>query len=185
MTNHFHLLFWRRRKPTSLQACDGCSAPTPCASTTDVNSLDTSSGDATRVILVDGSGDGYLKTVCDYVHLNPVRAGLLGAEDCNVDVTLTERSRLSGVDSPNCANSSVTRSSHKPARFQRQRLASCQPISATGANIIIQAPAKSAHGNSRGSTCRTAAASPWGRAPMASRIKMCCCRAEGISDLTP
>ena len=28
--------------------------------------------------LVDGSGTGYLKTVCDYVHLNPVRAGLLG-----------------------------------------------------------------------------------------------------------
>jgi len=26
---------------------------------------------------VDGSGNGYLKTVCDYVHLNPVRAGLL------------------------------------------------------------------------------------------------------------
>jgi hypothetical protein len=30
---------------------------------------------------VDGSGDGYLKTVCDYVHLNPARAGLLKAED--------------------------------------------------------------------------------------------------------
>jgi len=26
---------------------------------------------------VDGSGNGYLKTVCDYVHLNPVRAKLL------------------------------------------------------------------------------------------------------------
>lgn len=26
---------------------------------------------------MDGSGDGYLKTVCDYVHLNPVRAKLL------------------------------------------------------------------------------------------------------------
>jgi hypothetical protein len=29
---------------------------------------------------VDGSGNGYLKSVCDYVHLNPVRAGLLGPE---------------------------------------------------------------------------------------------------------
>ena len=28
----------------------------------------------------DGSTTGYLKTVCDYVHLNPVRAGLLGAQ---------------------------------------------------------------------------------------------------------
>jgi REP element-mobilizing transposase RayT len=27
--------------------------------------------------LVEGSGDGYLRTACDYVHLNPVRAGLL------------------------------------------------------------------------------------------------------------
>ena len=26
---------------------------------------------------MDGSGSGYLKTVCDYVHLNPVRAGML------------------------------------------------------------------------------------------------------------
>ncbi|HYG36702.1 MAG TPA: transposase [Clostridia bacterium] len=30
--------------------------------------------------LVDGSGNGYLRTVCDYVHLNPVRAGLLPLE---------------------------------------------------------------------------------------------------------
>jgi hypothetical protein len=34
-----------------------------------------------KAILVDGSGDGYLKTVCDYVHLNPARANLLGSED--------------------------------------------------------------------------------------------------------
>ena len=30
-----------------------------------------------KSLLVDKSGDGYFKTVCDYVHLNPVRAGLL------------------------------------------------------------------------------------------------------------
>jgi hypothetical protein len=29
---------------------------------------------------VDGSGNGYLKTVCDYVHLNPVRAKVLKPE---------------------------------------------------------------------------------------------------------
>jgi REP element-mobilizing transposase RayT len=28
--------------------------------------------------VVEGSGNGYLRTACDYVHLNPVRAGLLG-----------------------------------------------------------------------------------------------------------
>jgi putative transposase len=30
-----------------------------------------------KSLVVDGSGTGYLKTVCDYVHLNPVRAGLV------------------------------------------------------------------------------------------------------------
>jgi hypothetical protein len=31
--------------------------------------------------MVEGSGNGYLRTACDYVHLNPVRAALLGRED--------------------------------------------------------------------------------------------------------
>jgi putative transposase len=30
-----------------------------------------------KALIVDGSGTGYLRTVCDYVHLNPVRAKLL------------------------------------------------------------------------------------------------------------
>jgi REP-associated tyrosine transposase len=34
-----------------------------------------------KALLVDGSATGYLKTVCDYVHLNPVRAGLLKPEE--------------------------------------------------------------------------------------------------------
>ena len=29
---------------------------------------------------MDGSGDGYLRTVCDYVHLNPARAQLIASE---------------------------------------------------------------------------------------------------------
>jgi putative transposase len=33
-----------------------------------------------KALVVDGSGTGYLKTVCDYVHLNPSRAKLLGPE---------------------------------------------------------------------------------------------------------
>jgi REP element-mobilizing transposase RayT len=33
-----------------------------------------------KALFVDSSGDGYLKTVCDYVHLNPVRARLLKGE---------------------------------------------------------------------------------------------------------
>jgi len=33
-----------------------------------------------KSLIVDGSGDGYLRTVCDYVHLNPIRAKLLPPE---------------------------------------------------------------------------------------------------------
>lgn len=33
-----------------------------------------------KSLIVDGSGNGYLKTVCDYAHLNPVRAALIGSE---------------------------------------------------------------------------------------------------------
>jgi putative transposase len=33
-----------------------------------------------KALPVDGSGNGYLKSVCDYVHLNPARAGLLRRE---------------------------------------------------------------------------------------------------------
>jgi putative transposase len=33
-----------------------------------------------KSLIVDGSGNGYLRTVCDYVHLNPVRAKLIGEE---------------------------------------------------------------------------------------------------------
>ena len=29
-----------------------------------------------KAVLVEGSGNGYLRTVCDYVHLNPVRGAL-------------------------------------------------------------------------------------------------------------
>jgi putative transposase len=33
-----------------------------------------------KALIVDGSGTGYLRTVCDYVHLNPARARLLSDE---------------------------------------------------------------------------------------------------------
>ncbi len=34
-----------------------------------------------KSLLIDNSQGEYLRTVCDYVHLNPVRAGLIAA-DC-------------------------------------------------------------------------------------------------------
>lgn len=33
-----------------------------------------------KALIVDGSGNGYLRSVCDYVHLNPARARLVQAE---------------------------------------------------------------------------------------------------------
>jgi REP element-mobilizing transposase RayT len=33
-----------------------------------------------KALIVDGSGDGYFRTVCDYVHLNPARADRLSQE---------------------------------------------------------------------------------------------------------
>ena len=38
-----------------------------------------------KALLVDGSGNGYLRTVCDYVHLNPVRARLLRTDQALED----------------------------------------------------------------------------------------------------
>jgi len=40
-----------------------------------------------KALIVDGSGNGYLRTVCEYVHLNPVRAKLLGAENRLLEYT--------------------------------------------------------------------------------------------------
>ncbi|MSU37065.1 MAG: hypothetical protein EXS36_18615, partial [Pedosphaera sp.] len=34
-----------------------------------------------KALVVESDEGGYLKTVCDYVHLNPVRAHLLGTQD--------------------------------------------------------------------------------------------------------
>ena len=39
-----------------------------------------------KALLVDGSGNGYLRTVCDYVHLNPVRANRLRPEQKLADL---------------------------------------------------------------------------------------------------
>ncbi len=43
-----------------------------------------------KAVIVDGSGDGYLHAVCDYVHLNPVRAKLLKAEESLAGVSLEQ-----------------------------------------------------------------------------------------------
>jgi putative transposase len=34
-----------------------------------------------KALVVQSDGGGYLKTVCDYVHLNPIRAHLVGTQD--------------------------------------------------------------------------------------------------------
>src|SRR5436309_13544054 len=53
-----------------------------------------------KSLFVDGSGNGYLKTVCDYVHLNPARAKLLSVRQrlsdyrwCSYGEYLKDRAR--------------------------------------------------------------------------------------------
>ena len=43
---------------------------------------------------MDSSGNGYLKTVCDYVHLNPVRAKLLPLGGAIVPLPVEQLSRI-------------------------------------------------------------------------------------------
>jgi REP element-mobilizing transposase RayT len=46
--------------------------------------------------LVEGGGDGYLRTPCDYVHLNPIRTGQLRAEDRLLRGQVDKNPRSSG-----------------------------------------------------------------------------------------
>jgi hypothetical protein len=47
-----------------------------------------------KSLLVDGAAAGYLRTVCDYVHLNPVRARLLGKRGAIAKVQVEQLSKL-------------------------------------------------------------------------------------------
>ena len=47
-----------------------------------------------KALIVDGSGNGYLKTVCDYVHLNPARAQVADAGTAVAGVSVEQ---LAGV----------------------------------------------------------------------------------------
>ena len=47
-----------------------------------------------KSLIVDGSGNGYLRTVCEYVHLNPVRAKLLAAGGTAGELSVEQ---LSGI----------------------------------------------------------------------------------------
>lgn len=49
-----------------------------------------------QAVIVDGSGNGYLRTACDYVHLNPVRAKLLGAQERLLWVSVEQFGLVSG-----------------------------------------------------------------------------------------
>jgi hypothetical protein len=50
-----------------------------------------------KSLIVDGSGNGYLKSVCDYVHLNPVRAKLLRPKDSMESYTWSSTSNISSL----------------------------------------------------------------------------------------
>src|SRR5882672_2801008 len=55
---------------------------------------------ALQDLFVDGSGTGYLKSVCDYVHLNPARARLLSAKQRLSDFRWSSYGPLSPALSP-------------------------------------------------------------------------------------
>lgn len=42
-----------------------------------------------KALVVDRASPGYLKTVCDYMHMNPVRAKLLSAKGLRQETTMT------------------------------------------------------------------------------------------------
>src|SRR6267142_1385984 len=70
-------MWWSKRLgPISASACSGCLALTARFNRCHKLFGHLFSG-RYKCLLVDGSGDGYLKAVCDYVHLNPLRAKLL------------------------------------------------------------------------------------------------------------
>ena len=51
-----------------------------------------------KSLIVDGSGDGYLRTVCDYVHLNPVRAKLLAVDRPLSDYPWSKKGSVLNID---------------------------------------------------------------------------------------
>ena len=53
--------------------------------------------------LVAGSGKGYLRTACDYVHLNPIRARLLAERLCRVRTSMYSIRRMTeGIRNEKC-----------------------------------------------------------------------------------
>ena len=76
MSNHYHVVL-EPQTQTWWRAWPGCRALTPSGSITGTSSL----GTCLAAQLVEGSGNGYLRTACDYVRLNPVRARLLRPEE--------------------------------------------------------------------------------------------------------
>ena len=52
-----------------------------------------------KALIVDGSGNGYLKTVCDYVHLNPARAKLLKRDQALSDFVWSSYPQYLGAPS--------------------------------------------------------------------------------------
>ncbi len=48
-----------------------------------------------KALPLEGSGTGYLKSACDYVHLNPARAGLLSSKQKALGVWLEQFSGVS------------------------------------------------------------------------------------------
>jgi REP element-mobilizing transposase RayT len=88
-----------------------------------------------QALAVEGSGDGYLMTVGDYVHLNPARAGLLAPEQplSSFPWSRSGLGALGGTSSArNCWRRS--RSSPRPSHFGE---AVQEAVEASGARLML------------------------------------------------
>ena len=94
-----------------------------------------------KALIVEGGGSGYLKTVCDYVHLNPVRARLLGTEErLNA---ITQLARDAGVELPARAPRQYSPMTWDALRAAEQGGMEFGPHTVTHP-ILAQAPAEQA-----------------------------------------
>src|ERR1700757_2671429 len=80
MSNHFHLVV-ETPQPNLVAGMQWLLGPYPGRFNRRHREFGHLFSGRYKSLIVDGSGNGYLKTACDYVHLNPIRAGLVGKED--------------------------------------------------------------------------------------------------------
>jgi putative transposase len=99
MNNHFHLVL-ETPQPNLALGMKWLLAPTRCGLTGDTKLSGHLFALRHKSLLIDGATSGYSRTVCDYVHLNPVRARLLRKRERLQKAPLEQLSKLFARTSP-------------------------------------------------------------------------------------